>query len=74
LESQKGPHAGHRQSGKTKKVCLVFAVGPESVTGSVTGVAVVTGPEGMGALCKGLQGGPRGPRKGTRKVDAQERA
>jgi hypothetical protein len=32
------------------------------------------GPEGTGALGKGLQGGPKGPRKGPREVDAQERA
>jgi hypothetical protein len=59
---------------RQKKICLVFAVGPESDGNRGSQLLQGPEPEGTGAPGKGLQRGPRGPRKGSRKKEAQEKA
>jgi hypothetical protein len=67
LGPQKGHHAGHRGSGKTKRGmfdCLVFAAGPESDSNRSNSCYGAQGLREWGAPGKGLQGGPRkGPGK-----------
>jgi hypothetical protein len=77
LGPQKGPHPGHRGSGKTKKVCLVFAVGPESDGNrgsSCYGARDLRARDSPVRVSRGAQEAPRRvperkkPRKGPGKV------
>jgi hypothetical protein len=53
---------------------LVFVAGSESDGNRGNSCYGAHGLRAWEAFCKGLQGGPRGPRKSPRKDEAQERA
>jgi hypothetical protein len=62
---------------RQKKVCLVFAVGPESDGNRGSSCYGARNLRARGPpvrVSRGAHGSPRGPRKGPRQEEAQERA